>query len=533
MPYFNLQINWDFDAYSKTKYFSPPIESSYDLSFPLRCLNYAFYEIDAKDNIVLEFEEVKNKESIFAKDLSFPFIYIKNIGKCKLYINASNSVCTFETNLLHKTTLIEDLCNYDYVLKSNENIILTFCSSQNGSKYFSKSNFPFGFFYKFDNINIVNPSGIYPVCCYPQYGEKYTGVNIYSGTCEYNFTTTCIVNDYQYQFLDEYYCWHFQVNNLTFHKKTIAEILTSSICCFTGFYGYEYIEDDLSLVSGESIIDLNPINDLQLNCYYLYNNIFYCYGDTGFDFLICNHFENSGFNLSGSCYILTGTSICNFTREFEEEKFYTTYHPTYLYEDLDELVINQYSGTGYTNFIYSNLFSGQVDSGANLNISFKKDDINLLDPIHLKSSNGNIDFCSHLYSNAHLENIIIDEYFSGIKINSDCCINIFYRIYNNNDLYFKYKLNHCNLENFNTIHLYDSYNNLLCVSNYSADISYSKFCSTDCDAVVKFKLLNNSSISGLDTKTLCRNNFALPNSKELNFEYSFEYQLLHNQLVHE
>lgn len=521
MPNFNLQINWDFDAFSKKTYFQPPIESSYDLYFPLKCLSHAFYEINAKDNINLYFEEVQNNESIFAKDLKFPFIYIRNIGQCNLYINASRSVCTFESSLINKTSGFQSLCNYDYILKTNENIILTFCSSQNGSKYFSQSNFPFGFFYKFDNIQNINPSGCYPVCCYEQYGESYMQLNIYTGTCESSFVTTCVINDYQYEFLDYYYCWKDVTNDLVFYKKTINEIFTFAIECLTGSYGYEYIENNLCLVSGESAIDLNPINNLVLNCYYLYENNFYCYGDTGFDYLICNNFQNSGFNLTGSCYILTGTCVCTFTRQFEEEKFYTTYHPTYLYEDLDASVINQYSGTGYMNFIYSNGFCSQVDSGSNLYISFKKDDLNLLDPISLKSSNGNINFCSSIHSIANLENINIDTNFSGIKINSDCCINIFYRINNCNNLFFPYSLDYCNLTNLNCVKLYDSYGNLLSLANYSSCICYSKECSTDCDAYIKFKL-NNSSLSGLDTKTLCRNSFVLPTAEHLDFEYCFE-----------
>jgi hypothetical protein len=60
------------------------------------------------------------------------------------------------------------------------------------------------------------------------------------------------------------------------------------------------------------------------------------------------------------------------------------------------------------------------------------------------------------------------------------------------------------------------------ISNYSTCVCYQKEASADCDAIVKFKLLNNAALSGLDTKTLCRNNFILPNAKDLDFKYCFE-----------
>lgn len=534
MSNLNLQINWDFDSFSKGKFFHPKIESHYDLFFSLKNLSYAFYEIDPKNDITLSFSEADACESIFVKDLKFPFVYIKNVGECNLYVNASNSVNTFERSLIHKTSLIDDICSNDFLLKKNENVILTFCISQNGSRYFSKANFPFGFFYKFDNVKNINTSGLYPVCCYTEYGPEYIANKIFTGICEYQQQTFCSVDDYQFQFLDYYYCWQFnEFPDLIFYKKNISEIVDCSIAYFTGTLGYEYVENNLSLVSGDSTIDLNPILGVTLNCYYLYNNDFYDYNGSGFQCLVKNCFENSGFILSGEYYVKTEDLTCQFTFEYQTPYCDETYHPTYLYEDVDTNLLQQFNISGYSGFIHSYGFSGQVDSGANLIINFKNELVNLLDPIKAYSSNGYVEYCSNIYSNAHIENNTIpfltesgsgfkQPNYSGIQLNTDCCINIFYRIFNTSDLYFKYNFENSDFLNSNCVKIYDSYGTFLCTALNLNEFCYAKESSLDSDAFIKFKLPAAASTSDINTKTLCRNSFTLPLCCDFDIEYCFE-----------
>ncbi len=534
MSSFNLQINWDFDSFSKGKFFYPKIESTYDLSFSLKDLTHAFYEIDPKENITLSFLEANNCESIFVKDFKFPFVYIRNIGECNLYINASASVDTFTRDLIHKTSPIDSLCSYDYLLKSKENIILTFCSSQDGSKYFSKAIFPFGFFYKFDNIKTINPSGVYPVCCYAQYGQEYIATKTYTGICCYNEVTTCSLDDYKYQFLDYYYCWQFSGEcSLTLYKKTKEEIINCGVEYYTGLLGYSYVETGMYLVCEDFILDLNPICNLNLNCYYLYQDNFYGYDSCGFETLIKDTFESSGFILSNRHYIKTVNLTCQFTLQYQSPQCDVTYYPTYLYEDLDSNFLQQNNISGYENFIHSYGFSGQVDSGANLVVNFKNDSLDLLKTVSSSSSNGYIDYCFDIYPNAYLENINTffcfnnnsgyrQPNFTGIKINNDCCINILYKILNVNDLYYRYSFENSDFLNSNCVSIHDSYGNFLCKATNLNEFCYSKECGSDSDALIKFKLPTGGSTSDISTKTLSRGSFVLPLSCDFDVEYCFE-----------
>lgn len=524
MPYFNLKINWDFDSVSKSKYCFQEIETYNDLDFCLSTLPSSFYEIKAQENVVISFSEALNNKPLLINNLTFPFIYIRNVGECNISINSSNTLCLLGTDLMSKTSCISDLCNYDHLLKPKENIILYFCASQDGRFYFSKSKSPFGFFYSTNFVRDYNPSGLYPVCCYVYYCEQIPAQITGTGVCGVNYEIRCIANDYKWNFINYYYCW--SGNFLTgineceskiFYEEGVDAIIQSVINYSTGQRDYFYCEANYSLTKDNEIINLTGIFQSQLDCYFLYEDVVYEYNSEDFDDIINENFINSGFSQTGDYYLLTGFCCCSYECVYSGFNCNITYCPTFLYEDLDPTFINQYSGTGYSGFIHSNYFSGHVDSGISLLISHTNGCSNTLDPIYLKSSNKNLDFCSEIYSAFEIENSTSDLF----KIDKDTEINLVYKINNINKRFYKYSLD-INSQSNNLVEVYDSYNNYL----FSTNNQYNCFCfakedTCDKEAFIKFKL-ENLSTSGINLKNINSNFYVLPEYSKFNYEYCFE-----------
>lgn len=522
MSYFNIQIDWDFDSSTKNKYFFPEIEAYSDIDICLSSLKKAFLEINAKNNITISFSEATDCKPLLINNLKFPFIYFRNVGCCNILINSSQSIETYETSLINKTENIPNLCYYDYLIKPKENIILTFCSSQDGKFYFSKSNFPFGFFYKTSLVKEFNPSGIYPVCCFIYQCQQVPTVINSTGTCQFNYILTCNINDRKWNFINYYYCWSgnfLNQNNVCeskiFYESSITGLINSIINYSSGQCSYQYNQQNCSLTKENEIINLTGVFNSSLNCYFLYCENFYDYDSQCFTEIISGDFLKSGFTQSGDLYIYSGICCCNYLFSYSGFDYQLTYCPTYLYEKLDECFLNKFSGSGYSGYIFSNFFSGYVDSGVIMEISTLSNSKNILDPIYLKSSNDNLDFCSEIYSSIEFknQNTIFD-------VSCDLCATLFYKLNVINNIHYKYEVESFGNQN-NLIEFYDSYGNFL----FCSQNSYNQFCiiklnHNDEDAFIKFKL-KDISTSGLNFKELCSSCYVLPTFCDFDYEYLF------------
>ena len=159
-----LCVNWDFTQDTKNKYFNEVITGQgCDLFFSLQDSCRSFFEICTLSETNLYIYEPFNCSSLLLSRSTKPFIYIKNIGNFDLNLKASNSGNLFSycENKLNENF---EFLSGDYLIKPNENLFLTVQVSTDGSRYFSKSNYLFGFYYDINNINEINPSGIHPVC---------------------------------------------------------------------------------------------------------------------------------------------------------------------------------------------------------------------------------------------------------------------------------------------------------------------------------------------------------------------------------
>lgn len=167
-----FKIDWDIDAQNKRDFFHPIITGciSDAIYLPFRRNdNYCFYEIDAVENTRICIEDAANNLPINENYSIKPFIYIKNIGCSHIWLYASNcntganfdsGIYNFASNRLNDKI---SCSGSDFSIAPNENLILTLTASQDGSQYYSKGTFPFGFFYELKNTEIINPNGVPPV----------------------------------------------------------------------------------------------------------------------------------------------------------------------------------------------------------------------------------------------------------------------------------------------------------------------------------------------------------------------------------
>jgi hypothetical protein len=167
-----FKINWDIDAQNKRDFFHPIISGciSNVICLPFRNNdNYCFYEIAANEYTRICIEDATYNLPINENYSIKPFIYIKNIGCEVISLYASNNntgeyfdsgVYSFSENRLNDKI---SCSGSDFLIAPNENLILTLNTSQDGSQYYSKGTFPFGFFYELKNAEIINPNGSPPI----------------------------------------------------------------------------------------------------------------------------------------------------------------------------------------------------------------------------------------------------------------------------------------------------------------------------------------------------------------------------------
>lgn len=177
-----LTINWDFDASTKAKYFNPAQSANGDDIFLTFKSQNPFYEINAYCDTNIYLDEVFNCCVLCYNEVCVPFIFIKNNGQNNLILHTD--VCTgdyydfsyfkyhgynlynFCTSCTENQFLIDTVgCDYkDFLIKPNESILICYNSYHNETGAFCVlAEYPFGFFYKFKNINEINPSGLFPM----------------------------------------------------------------------------------------------------------------------------------------------------------------------------------------------------------------------------------------------------------------------------------------------------------------------------------------------------------------------------------
>jgi hypothetical protein len=167
-PLQNLNIDWDFSADTKSKYFNELI----CVNGPTYCISFCdnllpFYEICSESNSVIFIDESVKRKAIFLDAVTKPFLYIRNVGSfdlniCSAHDGSSGSYFEYEGQKINK----KYSCSFsNFLLKPKENIILNLYVDQDGSSYFSSGNFDFGYFYKINNLTEKNSCGLYPICC--------------------------------------------------------------------------------------------------------------------------------------------------------------------------------------------------------------------------------------------------------------------------------------------------------------------------------------------------------------------------------
>jgi hypothetical protein len=163
---YNLCLHWDFSKRTKSSYNFQTINSELTgLCISIQDNLNLFYEINSSSETTVCLYEANREKSLFLEDSLVPFLYIKNIGNCKLNINFSSGI--YFNDYFKKCQVYNKTNYYDknVFLCKNESVFISFDVSDDGSEYYSNLNYPFGFFHEFKNIEDVNPLGFYPVCC--------------------------------------------------------------------------------------------------------------------------------------------------------------------------------------------------------------------------------------------------------------------------------------------------------------------------------------------------------------------------------
>lgn len=166
-PLQNLNIDWDFSANTKCKYFNDPIlvNGDYCISFCDDLL--PFYEICTQSNSTIYIDESVKQKPIFLDGVTKPLLYIRNIGNFNLTVCSADQsqnglYFDYETEKVNR----KYNCSFsNFILRPKENVILNLQVDQNGSCYFSSGNFDFGYFYKVTNLSQQNSQGLFPICC--------------------------------------------------------------------------------------------------------------------------------------------------------------------------------------------------------------------------------------------------------------------------------------------------------------------------------------------------------------------------------
>lgn len=167
-----LCVKWDFDEFTKNYYFC-----KYDLTGGLYSVDYLTFSnfnlICTSGDSCIDISQAQNNCTISISDSSNSFLFFKNEGPCDLYFKFSSLPINsgFIDFCCYKNSGVYFFQKCNYLLRKNESVFLSLDVDVDGSKYFSKACYGFGFFYDILNINsLVSDS------------SKWTNVGIYTDT---------------------------------------------------------------------------------------------------------------------------------------------------------------------------------------------------------------------------------------------------------------------------------------------------------------------------------------------------------------
>jgi hypothetical protein len=148
-----LCIKWDFDQFTKNYYFCNlnftgglyAVDFSRLSRFNLTCVQAAS---------CINVFQAENNCPIFISDSCNSFLFFKNDGPCDLYFKFSSLPISsgYVDFSCYKYSGIYCFQKCNYLLKKDESIFLSLDVDKDGSKYFSKAFYGFGFFYDVPNI---------------------------------------------------------------------------------------------------------------------------------------------------------------------------------------------------------------------------------------------------------------------------------------------------------------------------------------------------------------------------------------------
>ena len=198
-----VSIDWDFSKRTKQAYGFNKLNACGDTVFISTQKNCnIFYEIDTICETTLCIMEASNNKSLFIEDSCVPFLYFRNVGTAVLNINLDSGILCRDFFKKCQIYNKSNYCNSSISLYSNDSIFLTFNASNSGDEYYSEVCYPFGFFYEFKNVELVNPYGLYPVCCgFDSISCCFIPTFIYSDLCYLSIENNCVINTgYSYNY---------------------------------------------------------------------------------------------------------------------------------------------------------------------------------------------------------------------------------------------------------------------------------------------------------------------------------------------
>lgn len=228
-------LNWDFSKTTKSKYCFNEIDSrGSDVSIFLNDSCGSFYEINTLENTNLFINEACRCMPLYIDEIVKPFLYIRNVGICNLIVNSSKS----QNYILFKNKQVcseTKYSNCNYYLQPKESILLTLNVGNSGTQYYSNASYIFGFFYEFKNVEIINPLGLYPSCCYCDYfNDKIKSLYTYKDINNLEIENGCIIQTgYSYLYKKQLSMGE----NFVVDKGVDLEIsFQKTICTNTGSY---------------------------------------------------------------------------------------------------------------------------------------------------------------------------------------------------------------------------------------------------------------------------------------------------------
>jgi hypothetical protein len=399
-------INWDFSAATKIKYFGETIQTNgTDLFISFNEKSCLFNEVNVTSPTDIYITEQYCKCAFKIKDVNKPFIYLRNIGYSCLCIKSSNgSTACFQD---YKIIDISSFCKVNILLHPKESVILYINSTQDGSCYYSTACYPFGYYYKFTNINEINPFGLYPSCSIlnentdiqnPIFAyEKINGINstldFYNTDSGYlesyqkirSYYSDLIVDDnsnLEISFCKNYYlgnCQHnfeihknFEINSLYNFNIFKSCFCTNSVCIVDNNGTYN-INDSNLLYSKiiNSNFCISVIYDIDLN-YQKEYCVFYIdknSGDNSYDLCLLNISKacifnknylctNSGIKINANDSAYVSIDICNKNLALKDLQNKNILRNNLYLPPYEEFSYNYYFELNCSDYLTENAYSG-------------------------------------------------------------------------------------------------------------------------------------------------------------------------------